>query len=147
MLKTCCLCRAQKCGTDFNRDAKRKDGLQNVCRECSAACSRRYYQARTEEHREATKKRRNKMRRQFKQRTDDIKQRFGCRMCGEADVVCLDFHHLDPNQKDFDIAAAMSAKWAWETVLAEIRKCACLCANCHRKVHAGRFEVTAAMLC
>jgi hypothetical protein len=33
------------------------------------------------------------------------------------------------------------------TLVAEINKCVCLCANCHRKVHAGRFEVTDNMLC
>ena len=59
----------------------------------------------------------------------------------------LDFHHLDPASKEFDIAMAMNDEWTWEAVLAEIRKCVCLCANCHRKVHAGRFEVTEAMLC
>src|SRR3954468_6826416 len=135
MLKTCCLCRAQKLGTDFNRDRKRRDGRQNVCRECSSMRSRLYYQNHTEAHREVTKKRRNEQRRLFKQRTDAIKQRFGCRVCGESDVVCLDFHHLDPSTKEFDIAAAMSAEWPWEKVPAEIRKCACLCANGDRKAH------------
>jgi hypothetical protein len=147
MLKTCTLCREQKSRINFNRDSHRKDGLQNVCRECSATRSRLYYQSHTEEHRKATKQRRNERRREFKRRTDAIKQRFGCAVCIESDVVCLDFHHLDPASKEFDIAAAMAAEWPWEKVLAEIRKCACLCANCHRKVHAGRFEVTEAMRC
>ena len=61
--------------------------------------------------------------------------------------MCLEFHHLDPDKKDFDIAQAMSYEWPWDKVLAEIRKCVCLCANCHRKVHARRFKVTEAMLC
>jgi transcription elongation factor Elf1 len=147
MLKICTLCRVQKQRDNFNRDSHRKDGLQNVCRECSAQRSRLYYQTHTQEHREATKKRRNENRKQLRQRIDVIKRRFGCRVCGESDIVCLDFHHLNPNIKDFDIAQTMNHEWSWERVLEEIRKCVCLCANCHRKVHAGRFGVAEAMLC
>ena len=147
MLKTCCTCRANKLPSDFNRRARSKDGLQQICRACSAARSRLYYKTHTEVHRAATRKQRAERRRKFRQRTDEIKQRFGCRVCGEYDVVCLEFHHLDPSKKDFSIADAITHEWPWEKVLAEIRKCVCLCANCHRKVHAGRFEVTEAMLC
>ena len=147
MLKICTLCRARKQSVSFNRDALRKDGLQNVCRKCSAIRSRLYYQSHTEEHRETTRKRRQEKRKQFKLRLDDIKQRFGCRVCGESDIACIDFHHRDPEGKDFAIGRAMAYEWTWEKVLAEIRKCVCLCANCHRKAHAGRFEVTEEMLC
>jgi transcription elongation factor Elf1 len=147
MLKTCCTCHVRKPTSAFNRRARSKDGLQQICRDCSAASSRRYHQNHTEAHRKFVRKRRAEKRREFKQRTDEIKRRFGCRVCGESDVVCLEFHHLDPDTKDFEIAQAMVYEWAWEKVLAEIRKCACLCANCHRKVHAGRFEVTEDMLC
>lgn len=84
----------------------------------------------------------------MKERVDDIKRQLECRICGESDIACLDFHHLDPSTKEFDIALASGQQaWSWEKVLTEIRKCVCLCANCHRKVHAGRFEVTEAMLC
>lgn len=147
MLKVCTLCRAQKHKTSFNRDSHRKDGLQNVCRECSSSRSRLYYQSHTQKHREATRKRRQERRKLLKQRIEDIKRQLECRICGESDIVCLDFHHLDPATKEFEIAMAMNDEWPWEKVLAEIRKCVCLCANCHRKVHAGRFEVTEAMLC
>ncbi len=147
MLKTCCTCRANKSPSDFNRRARSKDGLQQICRECSAERSRLYYQTHTEGHRDVVRKRRAEKRRTFKQRVDEIRQRYGCRVCGESDVTCLDFHHLDPDTKDFDIAYAIAFEWSWEKVLAEIRKCVCLCASCHRKAHAGRFEVTEAMLC
>ena len=147
MLKLCAMCRVDKPHAAFNRRARSQDGLQTHCRECSAACSQRYYQSHTEEHRVVTRQRRRKKRKEFKQRIDEIKRRFGCRVCGESDIVCIEFHHRDPEGKDFAIARAMAYEWSWETVLAEIRKCACLCANCHRKAHAGRFDVTAEMLC
>jgi transcription elongation factor Elf1 len=147
MPKTCCTCRVSKPHSDYNRRARSRDGLQQVCRACSAAFSRRYYLNNTEAHRAATQKRRVEKRKEFKQRLNEIKQRFGCRVCGESDVVCLDFHHLDPKSKDFEIGTVTSNERPWEMVLAEIRKCVCLCANCHRKVHAGRFKVTEPMLC
>ena len=57
----------------------------------------------------------------------------GCRVCGEAEPIALDFHHLDPAQKDGSPLRQSSVKRA----LAEAAKCVILCANCHRKVHAG----------
>src|SRR5262245_55990027 len=101
MLKTCSICRTKKPRTAFNRRTASKDGLQTLCRKCSAVRSLRYYQSHTEEHRETTRKRRNEKRRQFKLRIDEIKQRFGCRACGESDIICIEFHHRDPKGKDF----------------------------------------------
>jgi transcription elongation factor Elf1 len=146
-MKTCTTCRIPKAPDEFNRNRVRKDGLQNICRACSSQRSQLYYQTRPDQHRQATRQRRALKRKSVKQKIDDIKQRLGCRRCGENDIVCLEFHHIDPAGKDFDIAQAMTYEWPWETVLAEIRKCVCLCANCHRKAHAERFDVTADMRC
>jgi len=59
-----------------------------------------------------------------------------CSRCGESDGSCLDFHHIDPYQKLFNVSA-IGYKKSKNTVMAEIAKCAVLCANCHRKLHAG----------
>ena len=61
-----------------------------------------------------------------------------CVLCGEKEPVSLDFHHLDPKAKDGAVARQPSIA----RVLAEIAKCVVLCANCHRKVHAGLLTVT-----
>ena len=57
----------------------------------------------------------------------------GCLICKEAEPVALDFHHLDPTKKDGTPFQQHSVKKALE----EAAKCVILCANCHRKVHAG----------
>lgn len=61
----------------------------------------------------------------------------GCKICGEKETACLDFHHI--GGKDKNIATMRG--YNDQRVLEEISKCVVLCANCHRKVHAGVLEV------
>jgi ribosomal protein L30E len=51
----------------------------------------------------------------------------------------LQFHHIDPSQKDFNIGGRGSTR-AWETIKAEIEKCILLCANCHAEEHYKEME-------
>lgn len=44
----------------------------------------------------------------------------------------MDFHHIEPDGKDFSIGKSMS--WSARTI-AELKKCILLCANCHRIRH------------
>ena len=59
----------------------------------------------------------------------------GCIKCGETETICLDYHHIDPSNKEFAISSALIHNISRERVLAEISKCVLLCANCHRKQH------------
>ena len=45
----------------------------------------------------------------------------------------LDFHHVDPSQKEFTIIDGY--RNSDDKLIAEIEKCVCLCANCHREFH------------
>lgn len=57
-----------------------------------------------------------------------------CTVCGyDKCPSAFDFHHIDPDEKDFVI----SSKTSWEAIEPELKKCVLLCANCHREVHAG----------
>lgn len=57
-----------------------------------------------------------------------------CQICGyDKCPAAFDFHHLDPDEKDFAISEVMD----WERLVVELDKCVLLCANCHREVHAG----------
>lgn len=53
--------------------------------------------------------------------------------CPEA----LDFHHIDPFQKDFQMGDILASPQRWTIIVAELKKCVLLCANCHRELHAG----------
>ena len=64
----------------------------------------------------------------------------GCRMpgCGESEPCALVGHHVDPAEKKFSLAESNSNRqMSPKKVAAELAKCVCLCANCHRKLHAG----------
>jgi hypothetical protein len=60
----------------------------------------------------------------------------GCLCCPEKNPICLDFHHKDPKKKDKAVAKLLGFKNK-ERLLNEIKKCIVVCANCHRKIHAG----------
>lgn len=61
----------------------------------------------------------------------------GCEKCGEKHPATLDFHHLDPTTKEYNIGATIHMGNPAEVskVWDEIAKCVVLCANCHRKEH------------
>lgn len=65
----------------------------------------------------------------------------GCIVCGEKEPYCLDCHHLDPNDKSFAVGAAVGKGISAGRVQKELGKCICICANCHRKLHAGLIQV------
>lgn len=61
----------------------------------------------------------------------------GCFICSEVEPACLDFHHL--GGKDYIVSAMLGMNDV--KVTEEISKCVVLCANCHRKVHAGLLDI------
>ena len=66
---------------------------------------------------------------------NEYKQLNPCICCGEADPVCLTFHHRDPREKDLDISLGARRCWSIERIKREIEKCDVLCCNCHAKEH------------
>lgn len=54
----------------------------------------------------------------------------GYNRCNEA----LDFHHLDPSEKDFSLSGQHKPI---ELLKKEVDKCILLCCRCHREIHAG----------
>lgn len=60
----------------------------------------------------------------------------GCLVCGETEASCLDFHHRDPTTRLFTLGSNIMSR-SEAAIRAEIAKCDVLCANCHRKLHAG----------
>lgn len=68
----------------------------------------------------------------------NIKLASGCVKCGYNEHhVCLDFHHLDSEDKDDNVARLVNSASSIKRIDKEIAKCIILCANCHRLEHYG----------
>ena len=58
-----------------------------------------------------------------------------CEICGHNRCIdALEFHHLNPNEKDFSISDR-SLILDWELIKKELDKCILVCSNCHREIH------------
>ncbi len=56
-------------------------------------------------------------------------------ICGMQDHRCLDFHHRNPDEKEFEICEAVKSGLSQSRILIEIDKCDVICANCHARQH------------
>jgi len=64
-----------------------------------------------------------------------------CEDCGESDIRCLEFHHLNRKAKgNVNVSSLIDGGSSIERIQKEIDKCIVLCANCHCKRH-GRNGV------
>lgn len=70
--------------------------------------------------------------------TTVYKRTVGCQQCGTSDPRCLEFHHLDPATKVEGVGKMINDCYPTDDVIAEVEKCAVLCANCHRQIHYER---------
>lgn len=132
MYKTCSRCSGEKLLTDFRRDRAQTSGYQSWCKVCARAQHKSAYMERYGDKARAAARLRGASTRQF---IVDYKNTHPCIICGEDNRVCLDFHHLDPTQKDFNLSAATTSTRSIESIQEEIDKCVVLCKNCHMKVH------------
>jgi hypothetical protein len=70
---------------------------------------------------------------------------YKCARCGyDACDAAIEFHHLDPSQKEGKHDAF--ARWKhktphWFRNKIKTTKYVLLCANCHRELHAGKFNI------
>lgn len=80
----------------------------------------------------------NTMKRQKKFKIQCVKYKGGkCIICNYFTCInALEFHHINPSKKDFNLSNQKSTKFN-KKIQEELDKCILLCANCHREVHAG----------
>lgn len=57
-----------------------------------------------------------------------------CVICGYKKCLrALEFHHINPSEKDFGISAY--SKLSWDIIKPELDKCILVCSNCHAEIH------------
>ncbi len=137
---------SRSCAASINNKLSPKRILSKNCKNCdlkiasnkiycSAECRRSHKGfsiVPQKENKESQRTRSSRYRRELKQKALDY---LGgkCSLCGYNKCVqALDFHHLDPLQKDFTIS---SKKTKFDKLKSELDKCILVCANCHREIH------------
>ncbi len=135
-MKECKSCFEIKDDADFTKDKNRPDGLYLYCKMCKREKDKERYTG------ETVSKNRERVRVRAQKHYDkivEIKSSTGCLICSEREPCCLEFHHLDPNEKEFEVAKNPSR--SWENIESEMKKCIVVCSNCHRKIHAGIIQL------
>lgn len=71
----------------------------------------------------------------FKKQCLEYKNVFCCSICGyDKNIVALDFHHTDPDVKNFSISKIKNL-YINQKIKMELDKCIVICSNCHRELH------------
>lgn len=64
-----------------------------------------------------------------------IKEQSGCKICGNKNIHCLDFHHRPKTKKKNTVCNLVRHGYSLEIIKNEIKKCDIVCSNCHRTKH------------
>jgi hypothetical protein len=131
MKKTCNTCGTSKTFDDFSKNKSKKDGLNCECKECRKIYIKNHYK----ENKDYYKKKAKQQTKNLRVWLRGLKIGLVCEKCGEDHPACIEYHHKDPEQKDFQISKAAQRGLGKEKILEEIAKCLVVCSNCHRKIH------------
>lgn len=123
-IKKCPCCKKEKSIGEFYLNKARKNNLSSWCKACQKKMWREYY---------------HKSKEYYKQYNMEVLERaqsiitqvkeLGCSSCFEMDERTLEFHHVNPKEKRFNVGRSHGVT----TLIKEMEKCILLCANCHRK--------------
>ncbi len=141
-MKICSSCKQCKDTSEFHKNSTKKDGLNNNCKVCAIEKSKISYAKSSDR----IIKRSNEDRSSLAQIINNIKAKYKCQFCSEDDPVCLDFHHVESEEKESGISQLVYRKKR-KLVFDEMRKCIIVCSNCHRKIHANKLLITKSIFC
>lgn len=135
--KICCRCGTEKPLSEFLKKKASKDGLTAYCAECHRKECLNWIKNNRDKFKQNKLKQKEKCRNLF----NNLKKQ-GCIVCGESDIACIDFHHLD---NKIETVSNLFKKGSCNKALKETEKCVTLCANCHRKLHFHKLTLTQLM--
>lgn len=130
--KYCATCKLIKPKFGFNKNKIRKDGFNNICRECSNSRSKKYYSDNTKHHKKVISVRNKKIISENRDKLIKYLLSQKCVDCGESNIIVLDFDHKDDVNKIANISKLIYGGCSWDKIKTEMNKCDIRCANCHR---------------
>jgi len=93
------------------------------------------------QNREKTINRVKAVNRRNKEKWNKFKSTLSCIVCGFSHPAVIDFHHIDPETKT-DNVHVLVQRGRYAAAYEELKKCATLCANCHRIHHYNEWAET-----
>lgn len=135
--KYCTTCETDVNVDEFRKNKAKKDGLQEKCIPCDKAYAKEYYERNKKHCIDRSMRNQAIFREKYQAYKDDLV----CTICGEDENICLDFHHLESDEKEHNISELVK-KGSWNLLMEEVNKCIVVCSNCHRKIHKYGLEQT-----
>lgn len=132
-MKQCPRCELEKEESEFYFKNKKKDILSSYCKICQKEFNKTHYRNNKDSYIKRAKISNEKVKDVFKKHIINYLKEHSCIICGEKDIVVLEFDHRNPKEKKFSIGHHTSMYLNLETIDEEIKKCDVLCANCHRR--------------
>ena len=129
-MKICNVCKCDKDESDFLFRNKSKGTRHSACRDCYKIIRKKSYESNKDYYIKKSKRRSDEINSWF----FDIKSNLKCEICGFSHVACLDFHHVNSDDKEIEVSTLV-ASGNKKRILKEIEKCIVLCSNCHRIHH------------
>ena len=126
------------CGKDMpatseffaSRKLKTKIVLQSNCMKCQKEYRREHYENNKSKYIKKAKAYNKSVEKWF----EEIKKTLKCIKCGENRWWVLDFHHVNPEEKEYSLAR-LKTQGSKPKIINEMSKCTVLCSNCHRDLH------------
>lgn len=119
-MRKCKICKNQK--QESEMITKR-----NRCKSCHAEQQRKWRKTPNgKSYMRNTQKKRKQVR--FR---DKVLSKCKCIICGNTNKAVLEFDHIDPSTKLFNISYMVKRCMTIKAIKIEMRKCQVLCSNCH----------------
>jgi Zn finger protein HypA/HybF involved in hydrogenase expression len=118
-----------------NKDAHNARAVkwQSENKDKAQAATKKWLEKNIDEVREYHRLNKRKQTQERRQFINEYKSTCSCKKCGDTRSYILDFHHINPDEKEFDLGDA--SKYSITRLKLELEKCITLCRNCHSEFH------------
>ena len=138
MNKICPRCNESKDILSFRPNKHRKDGYQSYCIPCDKEFQKEWYKENKVKCITKAIERNKKSDKEKKEFILDYLSKNPCAVCGEPDIVVLEFDHIRDKSKN--ISNMIQDGSTLNQLKKELVKCQVLCANCHKRKTAKDFK-------